>query len=363
MPGSEGVISLKKLIAEPISLPRNVALVFALLAAVSAGFIASNAVQGDLRPDVDQLWFAARAVLEGRNPYELIGPGREYNYSWQLYYPLPAVLLFTPLAAFPVIVARVVMAAIASGLLAYGIARCDARGLVVFLTRAFYVNAWYAQWTPLLVAMWYLPLLAAFVAAKPTIGLAMLTGVREWRLARRGLLLAMALAAIAFVVRPSWLGEWLAALGTNTHLRPWLTVTGGPILLLALLRWRRWEARVFTMFTLIPQTFHPLATLPLVLLPGSLVGKATIGALTYLPNWVLVREPFGSRLATATPEEMFSMYGTILLWCMLLPTLLFILRLPNEGSVPQVVERFIARWPAWIRGRAPGLSDSGLERP
>jgi hypothetical protein len=84
------------------------------------------------------------------------------------------------------------MAAVASGLLAYGIARCDARGLVVFLTRAFYVNAWYAQWTPLLVAMWYLPLLAVFVAAKPTIGLAMLTGVREWRLARRGLVLAMA---------------------------------------------------------------------------------------------------------------------------------------------------------------------------
>lgn len=357
---------MKKFIGAPVSLPRHVALALALLVAMSAALIAANAdvVQGDLRPDVDQLWYAARAVLDGRNPYDLIGPGLEYEYRWQFYYPLPAVILFTPLAAFPVLASRIAMAAVASGLLAYGIARYDARGLVLFLSRAFYVNAWYAQWTPLLVAMWYMPVLAAFVAAKPTIGLAMLTGVRDWRRAKWGLVLVIGLAAIAFVVRPTWLSEWLAAVDTNTHLRPWITVPGGLLLLLALLRWRRWEARVLTVFALIPQTFHPLATLPLVLLPGSLIGKATIGALTYLPNWFLVREPFGSQLATATPEEVFSMYGTILLWCVLMPTLLFILRLPNEGSVPAFVDRFVARWPAWLRGRArPDYPTRDFRRP
>ena len=128
---------------------------------------------------------------------------------------------------------------------------------------------------------------------------------------------------------------------------------GGALLLLALVRWRRWEAWVLVAFAIIPQTFHPLATLPLVLLPGSLLGKATIAALTYLPNWFLVREPFGSRLATATPEEMFAMYGTIVLWTVLIPTLLFVLRLPNHGPVPGSVDRLVARWPAWIRGETP----------
>jgi hypothetical protein len=347
-----GGVLWRRLLTERVPLSRGAALALAFLAASAAGAIAANAGQPDLRPDVDQLWFAAQAVLDDRNPYDLIGPGREFDHQWQLYYPLPAVLLFTPLAPFPLLVTRVFMAAIGAGLLAYGVARFDARGLVVFLSRAFYVNAWYAQWTPLLVAMWFLPMLAALIAAKPTIGLVMLPGVRDWRSARRGLVLGLVLTTIAFAVRPTWMSDWTAALASNTHLRPWITVPGGAVLLLALLRWRRWEARLLAAFAIIPQTFHPLATLPIVLLPGSLPGKATIAALTYLPNWLLVREPFGSRLATATPEDLIGMYGTIVLWSVLVPALLFVLRLPHEGRIPAFVERLVARWPAWLRGRA-----------
>ena len=346
------VVSSRLSIGSPIQLSRATALVVATIVAVCAGIIAANAVQGELRPDVDQIWYAARALLDGRNPYDVIGPGREFDYRWNLYYPLPAVLPFTLLAPFPVLVSRVLMAATACGLLAYGIARADARSLVVFFSRAFYVNAWYAQWTPLLVAMWYIPELAAFIAAKPSIGVANFPGIRDWRRARRGLIVAAALTAIAFLVQPTWLIDWKAAVDTNTHLRPWIAVPGGVLLLLALLRWRRWEAQLLVAFAIIPQTFHPLATLPLVLLPGSLLGKATVAALTYLPNWVLVREPFGSRLATATPEEMFAMYGTIVLWTVLIPTLLFVLRLPNQGPVPAFIDRVVGRWPAWIRGAA-----------
>lgn len=343
---------LIKGLSNPIALPRNAAIAIAIVAAIAAGVIAGNAGRPDIRPDVDQLWFAARAILDGRNPYELIGPGREFDHQWQLFYPLPAVLLLTPLAPLPLVVSRVFVAAAGAGLLAYGLSRFDARGLVVFLSRAFYVNAWYAQWTPLLTAMWFFPLLAAVIAAKPTIGVAMLTGVRDLRRARPGLMLGALLIAIAFLVRPTWVSDWRSALETNTHLRPWVTVPGGPLLLLALLRWRRWEARMLTVFAIIPQTFHPLATLPMILLPGSLTGKAAIAALTYLPNWVLVREPFGSRLATASSEEVFGMFGTIVLWTVLVPTLFFVLRLPNHAHVPDNVERFVARWPEWLRGRA-----------
>jgi hypothetical protein len=46
------------------------------------------------------------------------------------------------------------------------------------------------------------------------------------------------------------------------------------------------------------------------------------------------------------------MYGTIVLWSVLVPALLFVLRLPHEGRIPAFVERLVARWPAWLRGRA-----------
>jgi hypothetical protein len=352
----ERVASLKRSIGSPVQLSRSTAVVVATIVAMFAGIIAATAVQGalqgELRPDVDQIWFAARVLVEGRNPYDLIGPGREFNYRWNLFYPLPAVLPFTLLASFPVLVSRVVMSSLGCGLLAYGIARTDARGLVVFFSRAFYVNAWYAQWTPVLVATWYFPELAAFISAKPSIGVAMLPGVRDWRRARRGLLIAAALTAVAFLVQPTWLVDWKAAVDTNSHLRPWITVPGGALLLLALFRWRRWEAQLLVAFAIIPQTFHPLATLPLVLLPGSLLGKATIAALTYLPNWVLVKEPFGSRLAAATPEDLFAMYGMIVLWTVLIPTLVFVLQLRNEGPVPTLVERLASRLVALIRGHA-----------
>ena len=342
----------RRRLADPVSLPAAVSVSIALVVAFAAGAIAANAGLPDLRPDVDQLWFAARAVLNDQNPYDLIGPGREFAYEWRLYYPLPAVLLLTPLAPFPLVVSRVFMAAAGGGLLAYGIARYDARGLVLFLSHAFYVNAWYAQWTPLLVAMWYLPWLAILIAGKPTIGIAMFVGVRDRRLALRALAAAMLLVAVAFVVQPSWLSDWRSALSTNTHLRPWVTVPGGALLLLALLRWRRWEAWLLTLFAVIPQTFHPLATLPMILLPGSLAGKALIAALTYVPDLLLVREPFGSRLATATAEETIGMYGAVVLWSVLVPTLLLVLRLPNQGAVPALVERRVATWPRWLRGRA-----------
>lgn len=341
---------VKREMPNPASLSPPRAILVALLVAIVAGVIAAQAGRPDLRPDVDQLWFAARVILNGGNPYDLIGPGREFDYQWKLYYPLPAVLLLTPLAAFPLLVSRVFLAAVGAGLLAYGIARSDARGLVVFLSHAFYVNAWYAQWTPLLVAMWYLPSLTALIAAKPTMGLAMMFGVRDLRQARQGLVLAAILVGIAFIVRPTWVTDWRAALESNTHIRPWVTVPGGALLLLALLRWRRWEGRLLAAFAIIPQTFHPLATLPMILLPGSLPGKATIAALTFLPNWVLVREPFGSRLATATAEDLIGMFGTIVLWTVLIPTLVFVLRLPNQGRVPAHVERLVSRWPGWLRG-------------
>src|SRR5215212_9879963 len=47
------------------------------------------AMRSDMPRDFDQIWFAARAVLAGRNPYHLIGPGRTFVWEFPFFYPLP----------------------------------------------------------------------------------------------------------------------------------------------------------------------------------------------------------------------------------------------------------------------------------
>jgi hypothetical protein len=42
--------------------------------------------------DFDQNWVAARALVEGQNPYELIGPGRALPFPWPTAYPLKPLL-------------------------------------------------------------------------------------------------------------------------------------------------------------------------------------------------------------------------------------------------------------------------------
>ena len=309
---------------------RPVAMLVAIAVALAAGWIAGHADHPTLRPDVDQLWFAARAILDGRDPYALIGPGREFAYPWPLFYPLPAALFLVPLASFPVVVARIAIAALPAGLLAYLIARTDPRGLVLFLSWAFYVNAWYAQWTPLLLCALYLPALGFFAAAKPSVGLAILAGARNWRHLSLSIGLAALITIASLLVLPTWPAAWLKAIATGVHLRPWVTVPGGFLLLLSLLRWRRWEGRLLAAIAIVPQTFHPLATLPVILLPASFRGKLLLALLTYVPGVLLVREPWGPRLATATEAEIFAVWGRLILWTVLIPALFFVLRLPDR---------------------------------
>lgn len=51
--------------------------------------------------DIGQIWYAARAGLNGRNPYAEIGPGLPFEWSSGLFYPLPAALAADGLAPLP----------------------------------------------------------------------------------------------------------------------------------------------------------------------------------------------------------------------------------------------------------------------
>src|SRR5690242_7842385 len=84
----------------PVPLGRRLALSLALglLAAVVAY---QHALIRDPQRDFTQVWFAARTVLHGADPYALVGPGLTYDWPCPLLYPLTAAVAAMPLAALP----------------------------------------------------------------------------------------------------------------------------------------------------------------------------------------------------------------------------------------------------------------------
>jgi hypothetical protein len=338
-----------------LALGRWGALVAALVIAGLGTLMAIAVVWHDpwVVTDIDQVWFAARALLDGRNPYDLIGPGREFEWPWQFYYPLPAAVMFTPLAAFPVEATRLFMSAVASGVLAWFLARHDVRWLVVFLSRVFMLNMWYSQWGMLLTCALFLPVLGAFFPAKPQIGVAMAAGLRDWRAVRIALLAALVPMVLSFILQPGWVTSWLATLPSGTHLRPVISFPGGFILLLAVLRWRRWEGRLLAVLAVVPQTVTVAGAAALLLTAKSFRALLVFSMLTYLPYFAVnfvppIRERVldaGVFVSATTAVGVTTLIGAYL------PALWNVLRLRNEGPAPSWVERVVARWPHWLRGQ------------
>src|SRR6185312_6391081 len=106
----------------------------AIALAVGCGVLAYAAFRRtpDHVADFDQLWYGARALLGGRDPYAEVGPGRAFDFPWPLYYPLPALLLVVPLAGMPLLVARAVFVALGAGVVAYALTRREWKSLLLF---------------------------------------------------------------------------------------------------------------------------------------------------------------------------------------------------------------------------------------
>src|SRR6266699_3561296 len=71
--------------------------------------------------DFDQLWFAARAVWRGADPYALIGPGRSFEWRWPFVYPMSTAVAVLPFAILPVLAARVAFASLSAAVLAFAL--------------------------------------------------------------------------------------------------------------------------------------------------------------------------------------------------------------------------------------------------
>jgi hypothetical protein len=193
----------------------------------------------------DFLWAlrSARDLLVGRDPYV-------YPFSPDaIPYPLPAALIGLPFARLPDDWAAASFFALGSGLLAYALARRGAWRLLTFCSPSYLTALWFAQWTPLLMAMAFYPGLLFLLPVKPQTGLPLaFTGRRT----RAGYIAVAVTLAVSLAIMPAWPIRWLAQLRPYAGIIP-LLVLPGPLILLALLAWRQPAARLLLMMAAAPQ--------------------------------------------------------------------------------------------------------------
>lgn len=316
---------------------RRLAFAAALALVVLAYVTAHGLANPDFTSDFDQVWAGARALWHGKDPYEVVGPGREFGWRWPLYYPLPALLVVAPLGLLPVIAARAAFGAVSSALLAWAITRDGWSRWPIFLSVSFMVTIELGQWSVLYAAAFFLPALAFAGVAKPNFGAALAAGAARtatWKWLAAGLIV---LLLVSQFLQPGWHQSWLANVGDAPHFKPHLTRPLGFLLLLAVLRWRRPEARWLLALGVIPQapSFYDQMLLSVICLTSR-------EALVFAASTIVLFFYVGFNTPQPDYESWGRLVGNGTLWICYLPALAMVLRRPNEGAVP-VVDRLIGR--------------------
>jgi hypothetical protein len=127
-----------------------------------------------------------------------------------------------------------------------------------------------------------LPWLGWLLVCKPTIGAALFLYRPSWTAAVGG----AALLLISFLFVPSWLGDWLQATrGMPVHDPPFLR-SWGWLPLVALLRWRKPEARLVAAMALVPQNLYFYDQLVLWLVPWNALTTIALTASSWVA-WAL----------------------------------------------------------------------------
>ncbi|HEX6574970.1 MAG TPA: hypothetical protein VF042_08345, partial [Gemmatimonadaceae bacterium] len=97
--------------------------VFALIIAIAAATFTYLQFARRDHSDFGMVWYGARALMAGMDPYSQIGPGKAFDYEWSLIYPVPALVLVSPLSWMSEQYATAVFVGVSCFLLAYGITR------------------------------------------------------------------------------------------------------------------------------------------------------------------------------------------------------------------------------------------------
>ena len=305
--------------------------------------------------DFGQVWYASGAILRGENAYQLIGPGLSYDWPWPFLYPLTAAIVTLPFASLPEAWAAALFMVIGGAVFAWTLMEHGYAPLAGFCSAALLGAAAGGQWAPLLVGSMVLPWIGVLFAAKPTVAAAYFVARPSWWPIIGGIVLV----AIAFAVQPTWVSDWRHAIELNSamwerspHFRAIVTVPGGLLVMLCLLRWRRAEARLVAALACVPLTPMPYETVPLFLVPRT-AGEA---ALLSFASFAVQAGLDHVTPTLSSDRAKFEFTARMLAWFIYPLATAMVLRRPNEGWVPVWLERRIAGWPAWLRGAPPSGS-------
>jgi len=288
--------------------------------------------------DFTPLWQAARLLLSGQDPYQLIGPDRQYHSAYPMYYPATTFVAVTPFAAIPSFQwASTFFVFVSSVLLAYGCTRDDWRLLPIFPSIAFLTSATLAQWSIIITAMLFIPALGFLALAKPQSSLPVLSSSERpatyWAIAGGLFLLLMSLALM-----PGWPREWWTMARSSRDFVPPLLRFAGFAIPVVLLKWRRPESWLVLVSACVPQTWPPYNGLVLMTVANT-YREASFLSLISSASWICFAW-FADGLGDARERSM--MAGVLNLFGYL-PAVLLILRRPNVGAGPFAIGRFLSR--------------------
>jgi len=212
------------------------------------------------------VWSSVRTLIAGQNPYHLAPVGPENPGGDPLQYPLPALLLVAPFAWLPLPMAGGLFLGLSSALLAHGLLRTGYHRLPIFMSAPFIMAVSLGQWSPLITAAALEANLGFVFAAKPNLGLP----AWLYRPNARAILGGLVLLAVSFAVLPSWPIDWYDNVRTRPEKFSPIKSVVGPVLLLAAVKWRRPESRLFLGMVCVPQALFFYDQLVLGLIPRTL---------------------------------------------------------------------------------------------
>lgn len=298
-----------------------------LIGAVSAAVVG---IFQSLKPvghhtDFGPVWFGARALLAGKDAYAMIGPGQVFDWSFGLSYPATALVIAAPLSGLSEAAASTIFVGLSTALLAFAITDRGFDRLPLFLSAAFVNALTAAQWSPMMTAAISLPWLGWMVVAKPSYGLALLAFTRGWSHVAIAACGGALILVVSLLLRSTWPFEWMASVGRASFTAP-IHHFGGFLMLLALLKWRRPEARLLVAMTIMPQTFYWYETLPLMLIPATYRQSLVLSLGSSTGYAIMLAMLYGGYTVTGR------MLGALMITSTYLPCLWLVLLRPNEAK-------------------------------
>lgn len=162
-------------------------------------------------------------------------------------YPFTAALFAMPFLHLRPEIAGSLFYGLSSALLAFGLSSEGYHRLLIFLAYPYWVGLLTVQWSVAITAASFFPLLMPLAMAKPQIGLP----VFLTRLSRRSLLACLFIAGLSLLLVPRWPLLWVRQFGYYHHFIA-ISILPGPLVLLALMRWRDRDAWLLVLSSLLP---------------------------------------------------------------------------------------------------------------